>query len=636
MYTDAIPDLPRINARPLDAFDVFNLKHYIGPNPYLDTAALVFDLALTENPSPLRVDEYLPLIGQHLPYLQREAFLSPIHLFARVAAEMNQLDMGLHTTRYSLKPDRDSTRIALQTLHGRTTRAVIFLVWDWLEAIRHGETFEFESQLRRLQMIFRESVFGGPTVYALVRTAYEKKIPTFYLWNEGLVQYGYGRHQVRGAATTFDRDSRLDSDFTTRKDDCKAFLAKFGFPVPKGDVVRSLKGSLAVADEMGYPVVIKPVAGHKGIGVTANVRGPEELEQAYDRAVDTIPEELPIELIVEKHVEGTDFRLLCVDGRFVAATERRPASIVGDGTSTIGELVDRENASPARLDTPTSPLGKILVDQAMIEFLGEQNLTLDSIVERGQTVVLRKVANLSAGGVSLDATRMIHLDNIILAQDIAQHFRLTCLGIDVITRNLATSWKQGNLGIIEINAAPGIFMHLKPAIGESVDVPSYILNTFFQQPTEARIPVLTFNQISMQELQETVDQVLYRHPNWTIGAVCEQGMLINRAEKSLSEDYNTNIQHLLRNPRLDLLIAEYSETILNRDGMFHEGSDMVVLDNPTQIEMMLARSALDHSTVIIKDGSDVSIQSQGLMEQYRLGSNEPFKRVYLKEIAKIL
>jgi cyanophycin synthetase len=237
-----------------------------------------------------------------------------------------------------------------------------------------------------LQNIFRRSVYGGPTVYALLRKAYEKGIPAFYLWDEGLMQYGYGRKQVRGIATTFDGDSHIDSDFTTRKDDCKAFLATLGFPVPKGEIVTSREGALDAAEDIGYPVAIKPVVGHKGIGVTADVRNSEELRAAFNRAVKAIPEEQSIRVIVEKSISGSDFRLLCVNGRFVAATERRPASIVGDGYSTISELIDRENRADARRDTPTSAMSKIQLDEAMDMYLEEQGLSLDSIVKDGQRV----------------------------------------------------------------------------------------------------------------------------------------------------------------------------------------------------------------------------------------------------------
>lgn len=636
MILEINTDTLRINARKTDAFDIFNIQHYIGPNPYLETAALVFDFALTGHLPPRPIEDYVAVISDRFPDLSEPSYDSFAQLFARTVSEAGKLDMGLHLDRWNLKPYKDYVRVSVQTLHARTQRGVIYAVWDWFEAITQGEEFLFEEQIKALQETFRRSVYGGPTVYALLRTAGDQGIPAFYLWDEGLMQYGYGKKQVRGSATTFDCDSHLDSDFTTRKDDCKAFLNNLGFPVPQGDVVVKCKEALSVAKTIGYPVAVKPVAGHKGIGVTAEVQNAEELKFAFDRAVDAIPENQATQIIVEKSISGVDFRLLCVNGRFVAATERRPASVVGDGYSTIAELIRRENLKPERTDSATSPLGKIQWDDSMERYLDEQGLSTDSVIAKDRTVYLRKVANLSAGGLSIDATRTVHPDNIILAQDIAQHFKLTCLGIDVVAQSLAKSWKSGNFGIIEINAAPGISMHLRPAVGESVDVPSHILDTFFESGTAARIPIITFNRISVQDLQETIDHILLQHPDWTIGAVCRDAVFVNRSEKNLHRDYNTNVQNLLRNPKLDLLITEYGEEVLERDGMFYHGSNMVVLDNPTETEMMLTRDIFDHSIVVIKEGSSVSIRREGLIEQYSLGATEPFTRVHLKEIGTLL
>ncbi len=635
MLQDMLVDAPRINARQTDAFDIFNIKHYIGANPYLNRGALVFDFALTGYLRPKAIADYAAIVGDRYPQLSQEPYASFAHLFARTVAEVNKLDMGLHLDRWSIKEYPDFVRIAVQTLHARSTRSVIYAVWDWFEAITDGKDVALDEQIKTLQNMFRLSVYGGPTVYTLLRTSCEKGIPTFYLWDEGLMQYGYGKKLIRGQATTFDCDSHLDSDFTTRKDDCKAFLNSLGFPVPRGSIVASLEEAIEAAARIGYPVAVKPVVGHKGIGVTADVRDDAELAHAFARAIEAIPEEQSVRIIVEKSIAGSDFRLLCVNGRFVAATERRPAWVTGDGRSTLAELIDRENRTLARQDTPTSPLSKIQSDESMFMYLQEQGLSMESVIEANRTVYLRKVANLSAGGVSIDATRTVHPDNIVLAQDVAQYFRLTCLGIDVIAPNLATSWKDGNFAILEINAAPGISMHLKPAIGESVDVPSHILHAFFTSGADARIPIVTFNRISVPELQEIIDHILLLHPDWTIGAVCRQTVLVNRSEKVLNKEYNSNVQSLLRHPKLELLIAEYPEDILEREGMFYEDSNMVVLDNPTETERMLARDISEEVTLIIREGDNVSIRSKGLIEQYKLGEGEPFSRVFLKEIGAI-
>ena len=626
----------RVNARNTDIFDLFNVKEYLGSNPYLNKASLVFELALTGYDRPLPISDYLAVLGDRYPRLTEIEYASHAELFASTASVVNKLDMNLHLQGWSVQQQSESAKIAIESLHLRTTREVIYTVWDWFEAIARGEDFEIASQIDSLQQIFRNSVYGGPTVYALLRSANAKEIPSFYLWDERLMQYGYGKKQIRGVATTFDTDSHLDSDFTTQKDDCKRFLAELGFPVPKGDIVYSLSAACDAAEELSYPVAVKPVSGHKGIGVTADIQSETELETAYQRAVDAVPEGEKAAIIVENSIAGHDYRLLCVNGRFVAAIERQPASVVGNGRSSVRELIERENRSPQRSDTPTSPMGKIQTDESMHLYLEEQGLDLDSVIQSDRTVYLRKVANLSSGGFSIDATDKVHPDNIILAQDIAQHFRLTCMGIDIITADVAQSWKQSNFGIIEINAAPGVYMHLNPAIGKPVDVTSRILETFFDSGKDARIPIISFNRITLRQLQKLSDRILTFHPDWTIGAVCREGIIVNRSEKQLNPNYNTNVRNLLRNPRLDLLIAEYDREILDTEGMFYYGSDMVVLDDPIEVETMLARDVFPDSTVIIKQDRQISIKHRGLLEQYELESGELLEQVYLKEIATIL
>ena len=636
MVVDRVSEVSRVNARKTDAFDIFNIRYYIGANPYLSSAATLFDFMLTENQNALPLEKYVEVISDRYPNFRSITFTSHADLFAQTMAQLSQLEMDLQLQHWSLKTYPKFDRIAIETLHARTSREMIFSVWDWFEAITQGREFAIADHIEVLQTQFRRSVYGGPTVYSLYKSAQLQGIPTFYLWDEGLMQYGYGRKQIRGIATTFDSDSHLDSDFTTRKDDCKAFLSTLGFPVPKGRIVSTLKEAQSAVDRLSYPVAIKPVVGHKGIGVTANVQTDEDLEAAFDRAVDAIEADQPIRVIVEQSIEGSDFRLLCVDGKFVAATERRPASVIGDGTSTIAQLIDRANRSSDRSDTPTSPLGKIKLDDAMDRYLTEQNLALETVLERDREVFLRKVANLSSGGLSIDATSVIHPDNIVLAQDIAQHFRLTCLGIDIITRDLSHSWKEGNFAIIEINAAPGVFMHMKPAVGQSVDVTSHILKTFFRSGDDGRIPIITFNRVTIPELQEAIAYILRQQPHWTIGAVCQDGVLINHSEKPLHSDYNTNVQNLLRHPKLDLLIAEYPESVLDRAGMFYSGSNLVILHDPTETEMMLTRDAFDDARVVTKQGSTVSTQHQGLIEQYSLSEAEGFSRVYLEAIAAMI
>ena len=428
----------RLNARATDIFDLGNLTFYPGPSPYLERRALVFDLALTGSPAPLPIASYVEAASATYPHLTGAVFPDHAHLFAALTSEVGKLDMDLELQRWRVQPRGRFFRIATQAFDRRTQHRVVYFVWDWLESLASGEPFDHAARMATLQGSFEQSPYGGPTTYAILRAAGRRDIPIRYLRAEGLMQYGYGRRQVRGVSTTFSTDSQLDSGFTTRKDDCKAFLARLGLPVPKGEVVTRLDSALDAAREIGWPVAVKPLGGHKGIGVTAGVRDETELAGAFARAGG--PGE---EIIVETSLIGSDFRLLCVNGRFVAALERRPPWVAGDGVSTVEQLIERENAKPARADSPTSPMGKIITDEAMIACIEQQGYTRQSIPAHSAIVRLRKVANLSAGGVSIDVTPTVHVDNQILAQEVARHFRLTCIGIDVIAPDLAHSWKEG-------------------------------------------------------------------------------------------------------------------------------------------------------------------------------------------------
>jgi cyanophycin synthetase len=632
MQRDDDPDAPvrRLNARPTDVFDLFNLRYYQGPSVYLERAAQVFELALTGQPRPTPIERYVAEAAKAYPDLIGTTYPDHAHLLARLCSEASRLDIGLHLGLYRVHAREGFWRIAVQSLDRWTQHRVVYFVWDWLEAIAARERFDYAGRMAQLQAQFHQSPYGGPTTYALLRTADERGIPTCYLRDEGLMQYGYGRHQVRGVSTTFSTDSRLDSDFTTRKDDCKAFLARLGFPVPQGDVVTDLPAAQEAALEIGYPVAVKPLEGHKGIGVTANVRDPEELAQAFARAGGGVD---GAAIIVETSLAGTDYRLLCANGRCVAALERRPPWVEGDGHSTVDELIERENATPARADNPTSPMAKIIRDEAMQACLEQQGYTLASVPKAGREVWLRKVANLSAGGVSIDVTPAVHPDNLGLAEDVARQFQLACMGIDVMAVDLGRSWREGGFGIIEINAAPGVYMHVNPAKGAGVDVPGAILDTWFGPGRAARIPILTFNTLAPDTIGEIVDLVRSRFPRRNVGAVCSRGVFINRSERPWHKDYNTNVKNLLRNPTIDLLLVAYDGDTLEEDGMVHVGHDMVVLDQPTPAEQCLGRDLRAGGTLITLTDRDIVIRRRSQVEELTLDPSEPFGRVVLREIA---
>lgn len=621
-----------MNLPQLLTFHCFNFQHYPGPNPYLNRSALVFDWVIFGHPLPLAA--YPAAIARDCPGLELAPLENYVELFAQVLSWVSRLEAGLFCDRVAITTQQSRYRLALHCLDYRTSRGAVALTTEWLEALTQDQPFALAERLQSLQASFRRSVFGDPTVYALVQKAWEKQIPFGFLWDEGLMQYGYGKQQVRSLSTIFDRDSVLDSDLTTQKDDCKDFLEKNGFPVPQGKIVYAFDEALATVKAIGYPVAVKPVVGHEGIGVTAQVQDDEGLAFAYQNAIAAIAEG-DSRILIEQSLIGSDFRLLTIGGQFVAAMERRPPFVIGDGLATVQTLIERENATLNRKDTPTSALAKILIDDSLNHCLAEQDLSLETVLAADRLIYLRKVANISSGGVSIDATPTIHPDNRQLAADISQYFRLVTLGIDIIASDLSRSWKEGNFGIIEINASPGLLMHLNPAIGQSIDVTEKIFKHLFPLPRPGRIPVITFNRLPTRAIARISEQILSQHPQAKIGIVNSEGIWINRSPKVFRKDYNANIQRLLRHPQLDLLVAEYSEPILLQDGMIYEGSDLLILEEPTAIELTLTRDVLPQGTILLKQDQKITVQTGKTTTNYE-ESSQLWRDLYLNAIASLL
>lgn len=621
--TESVPEqTSRTNAKDSDAFDIYNLRHYVGPNPDLACEALAFDFAFTGQPKPIPVNDIHSAIAEKLPELANVEFDSYSQLFGNTVSLVNRLDLNLHMEKWEANdkkgdsPLETGARIAFQVVHKTTSWKVVYFVWDWFEYICNPENndFDYDAQFAELQESFSRSVFGGPTSYSLIKAASKKHIPVTYLWDEGLFQYGYGKSMIRGIATTFDIDSHVDSDFTCRKDDCKAFLSEYGFPVPDGEVVYEFEEAVEAAEEIGYPVVCKPVVGHKGIGVTANIEDEEQLKIAFAEAAAAVPEGESPSIIVETFIQGSDHRILCVDGEFVAAVKREAAYVTGDGESSIMQLIDIENGKEIRADTATSPLGKILTDDVMDNTLAESGLNRESILDKGVKVHLRKVANLSLGGVSEDVTDIVHPEIIAMSRAIAQHFKLTVFALDVITDNIANSWippkgeKRANFGIIEINAAPGIYMHLKPAYGRSIDVPTRIIETFFDESVDARIPILTFNKLSKPSMKRIIDYIMHNEVCRYPAGVCTDGMFLKKHEFPVNSDYNANMRNTLRNPRVEMLLAEMPLAIYESEGMYYNSSDLLVLEDPNETEMILAEDVEPGAIIMIRTGNNVEIR----------------------------
>ncbi|MCS6808487.1 MAG: cyanophycin synthetase [Bacteroidota bacterium] len=570
-------------------FSVSKFYSYKGPSYYLSRPALVFNLYIA--PTGRTVEYYQPLIAAEFPVLATQSFERVIDLFVATLLETLRMDINLPIHDSSISFDGDSYVVAVQYLDEYIAEDAVILVADWFAALSNEEPFDFHTEFQRLQKRFDRTIQGGPTISSLIEAALKRNIPIFFLRNEGDFQWGYGKKQVRGRSTVFHTDSIKDTEFTTFKDAVKDFLLDCGFPTPIGRNCITEEELLEEVEELGFPLVVKPLAGHKGQGVTTDIQTKEEALTAFRRIIQAARESGTSfdGAIVEQQVYGKDHRLLAVDGRFVAALQRIPAYVEGNGKDTIETLIELENKRPERRDNARSPLAKIVIDEGLKDYIALQNLTLSSIPPVGERIYLRRVANVSAGGVSVNVTDAMHPKNIKMVNDIAKFFKVMCLGIDVLAEDISKPWDEGNFAIIEINAGPGVFMHIAPAEGSPIDVPGIIMRAHFPKDRSERIPIIAGNKISHDLSDRIYTALRALKPTLEYGALLHDGIYFNGEFFHCHRRHSKNVEIILRNPKLDFAVFRHTKDDIFDYGTFHQGADVVILEDPHYAEEILKR-----------------------------------------------
>jgi cyanophycin synthetase len=588
-------------------FETSRFCAYDGPNYYLNRQALVFNLYL--DPEGRSADHYRSEVLDVFPQLEDAYPDRIVDLFCKVLIEVQKMDIDLYVQHYDISRDDDEYVIAVEYLDEGIAEEAVHLVSEWFRSMSNNGRLDFRSEFSKLQGEFDKTAFGGPTLYSLIEAGLKRDIPVAYLPDENQFQWGYGRKQLRGRSTTFHVDGIKDTEFTTFKDMCKDFLLSCGFPTPQGRNCYGVEDAVEQAQDLGFPVVVKPVSGHKGQGVVTGIESEDGVRKAFDNIVDAAKDEGGSfdGAIVEQQVYGTDHRLLSVGGQFVAALQRVPAYVDGDGRGTIEELIERENDTIVRLDNARSPLCKIKIDDDLEDFLKLQDLSLRSVPREGERVFLRRVANISAGGVSINVTDSIHPANVKMVNDIAKFFKVTCLGIDVLAEDISKPWTDGDFGIIEINAGPGVFMHLAPAIGDSIDVPGRVMAHHFREPSRARIPIIAGNCLSTAFCASLYQRLRELRPEIELGALTEDGVHFNGEYFFNNPRHSRNVRIVLRNPDLDFAVFNHTKDDIYDYGIVHQGADVVVLNDPGTAEETLARDLLPDGCLVRVEDDTITV-----------------------------
>lgn len=415
----------------------------------------------------------------------------------------------------------------------------------------------------------------GPSTAAIAEAARRRGIPVTRIGQESLLQLGYGSRQKRVRATVTAGTNCIGVDIAGDKSLTKLVLERAGIPVPPGTVVGDEDAAVEAAKAIAGPVVIKPCDGNQGRGVSLNLTGDDQVRAAF-RAARRHGETV----IVETYLEGRHYRLLIVDGRLEAAAERLSASVTGDGRHTVAELVDLVNADPNRGDEHEKPLTKMKIDEVVQLTLGKQGLGLDSRPAVGQVVRLREGANLSTGGTARDVTDEVHPDITALAVRTASVIGLDVAGVDLVTPDIALPPNPGRTAVIEVNAAPGIRMHLFPSEGRPRPVAEAIVRAMFPAGEDGRVPVIAVTGTNGKTTVCRLIARVFEEQGKKVGLTTTDGIWVDGrrvVEGDTSGPWSAKV--VLSDPKVEVAVLETARGGIIRGGLAFDHCDVAVVTN---------------------------------------------------------
>jgi len=427
------------------------------------------------------------------------------------------------------------------------------------------------AQLRNLD----EDVRLGPSTGSIVDAAVARGIPFSRMTEGSMVRFGWGSKQRRIQAAEIDATSAISEAIAQDKDLTKKLLAAAGVPVPGGRAVTDADDAWAAACEIGLPVVVKPNDGNQGKGVTVNITQRDHLERAFAAA-----REFRDDILVEKYMPGNDFRLLVVGDKLVAAARRDPPKVVGDGVHTIAQLVEQVNRDPRRGEGHSTSLTKIRFDDIARACLASQNLTAESIPVKGQRVNLRNNANLSTGGSATDVTDDVHPDVAARAVAAAHMVGLDVCGVDVVCDSILRPIEEQGGGVVEVNAAPGLRMHLAPSFGKGRAVGEAIISSMFKAGNTGRIPIVAVTGTNGKTTTVRLISHLLTQRGWCVGmtntdGVYVGGLCIDTGDCSGPRSARSVLLH----PDADAAVLETARGGVLREGLAFDQCDVAVVTN---------------------------------------------------------
>ncbi len=451
------------------------------------------------------------------------------------------------------------------------------LAVELLNGLIKGEVLDLDKRISDLRKVISEFELG-PSTKAIAEEAKRRGIPVTRIGNSSILRLGYGKYQKLIEGTITENTSCIAVDISCDKQLTKKLLEERGIPVPEGYEVFSEEDAVSVARELGYPVVVKPLNGNQGKGVCLNLGCDEDVRIAY-----RIAKGYSNNVIVEKHVQGRHYRVLVVKDKVAAVSERIPAHVIGDGKSTIRQLIDKQNQDPARGEGHEKPLTKIRIDPVAMMVLKRQGKGLDYIPLKGEKIYIRDNDNLSTGGIAVDTTDQIHPDNVALAIRAVQAIGLDIAGVDITTPDISKPIVTTGGAVIEVNASPGIRMHYFPQHGEPRDVAKAIVDLLYPEGCKSTIPIVSVTGTNGKTTTTRMIAHILSTYGYTVGMTTTDGIYVDN--KLILKGDNTgpiSAATVLGDRNIDAAVLETARGGIIRSGLGYDLSDVGIITNITE------------------------------------------------------
>lgn len=486
-------------------------------------------------------------------------------------AIQNKLGIDVHYGK-SREIKDDHYYIIYQYIYENVAIESSKLAVDIINALINKIPINYDERIELLEYILKDETMG-PSTKSICDYANKVGLPVITLGNGEFHQIGYGKQGRVIEASIGTNTNCVSVDISCNKLLTKELLGIQNIPVAKGLKVKNIIDLLKSGEEIGYPVVLKPQYGNQGKGVVLNIKNEKELLNAYNTVKDKFKD-----IIIEKYYKGNDFRVCVVNYKVVAVSLRMPPYVKGNGINTIRELIDKLNDNPERGEDHEKSLTKIKIDEEVIKCINEKGKVLDDILASGETIYLRKNANLSTGGEAIDYTDEICEENINLCIRAAKTLNLDICGIDICTEDISKPIYNNGI-IMEVNAAPGLRMHLNPSIGIPRDIGKEIVNMLYND-RPYNIPVISITGTNGKTTTTRVISHTLSKMGYCVGMTSTSGIYINDECIDSGDDTGfDSAKAVLLNHDVDVAVLETARGGMIKKGLAYDLADVAVITN---------------------------------------------------------